>query len=573
MIAQSGLQKCQAYIADVKAGSFPVCAAIVGQVDRHLRDLDRQRSNAFPYYFDETLASSFIDVFELLLRHSIGEYAGRPFVLEPWQAFGIGQLYGWRRLDDQTRRYRELYWSTGRKNGKSCIASGLSIISAGIEVNPVAGKPEPVAEVVLAATKKEQSERVIFAECLRMIAQSPLIDAETKTVNKQIEFLRNGGSIRCIGSDKPFDGLNPHFVGIDEFHAFGDFHRPFFDTMTTGSGSRLQPLTGIFTTAGNTQSALWLENYRRFKSVALGDFEAHETLPIIYELDEDDDPLDETLWVKANPNLGVSVKLDYLRQQASKARTSPTELNRFVRYHGNRLVSANQKALDVDQWDECAGTLSDWSDADTIGAGVDLGGRDDLASFALVARFEIPGETREVSEGEFRPVYRYECLVFCYIAADTPRDLTAQPFANFVASGEIKVCKFPVSELKNDLLDKLRELPVSSTAYDPSNGQQLGESIESEGFPIGSMGQNARHFNEPIGELMQAVREGRFTHNGSPCLRWMVGNAVTITDRQGRVMFDKSHSSEKIDGLVSMVMALRRAMLAPSSPTGSLFIS
>src|SRR5690606_33996184 len=136
------------------------------------------------------------------------------------------------------------------------------------------------------------------------------------------------------------------------------------------------------TTAGSDKSQLWMEIYTYCKQVLAGVIDDPSLFAFIAELDDGDDVFDESLWVKANPNLGVSVSREYLRDQAREARSSAIAENRFTRYHCNRIVSSLEKAIDLEQWDSPAAceNLSDWSRADAIAAAADLGSRDDLAS-------------------------------------------------------------------------------------------------------------------------------------------------------------------------------------------------
>ncbi len=123
-----------------------------------------------------------------------------------------------------------------------------------------------------------------------------------------------------------------------------------------------------------------------------------------------------------------------------------------------------------------------------------------------------------------------------------------------------------------EVVEACREYPINDVAYDPYNGQQLSEEISQEGITIASMAQNCSMFHEPINDFMQAMQDGRLTHTGCPLLRWSIGNAVLVRDRNDRWMFDKRSSNDKIDPVVAMVMAYRRAMVAPQRPSGSLCI-
>jgi phage terminase large subunit-like protein len=561
-------KKVDKYVRDVLSGRVVSCEATVAAVKRYLSDLERQNSDEFPYYLSLDAATACCDFFPHLLRHSIGKCAGKPFELEPWQLFGIWNVFGWKRCADRTRRFRRFFWTMARKNGKSTLGSGIAILGAMADTNPFNGRPEDVAEVVLCATKKEQVQKVMYAEIERMRLQSEHVKGMSTAINQQITFTHNKGHIRCIGSDKPFDGLNPHMVLMDEKHAWREHHRKFYDTMVTGSGNRAQPIIGDFTTAGDDTSLLWQEDYNYASGVARGDFIDETYFSYIFELDEEDDPLDESLWPKANPNLGVSIGIDYLREQAAKAATSAVDLNRFTRYHGNRKVSSFSRFILPADWDELADTLSSWQTADAITAGIDLGGRDDLAAFAVVARFPLD------EDAEGNTIWQYEAFSRAFIVDETQRDLTKQPWAGWIADGDLTVCRYVVAALRDELLKVADELGIRAVAYDPYNAAQLGDELSQAGLEVLKMPQNPFHFHEPMNELSAAIRERRFVpDNSDGILRWCALNMMTTENAQGKMMPDKRNSSEKIDAAVAMLMALRLAMLAPSRPVGSLFIT
>ena len=568
MIASNALSAVDSYITDVMDGNVVVCKKTRAAVERHLRDLDRQSTPDFPYHFDANHASVAIDYFSLMLCHSIGKFQGLPFALEPWQAFGVAMIHGWKRDHDNSRKYRRVYWSTARKNGKSTWAAGEAMQLASMDVNPDTGNVESVAEVILCATKIEQVKKVIYAELLRMRERSRWVKDASTAINQQITFTHNDGSIRCVGSDKPYDGLNPHVVIKDEVHAWQKHHRGFYDTITTGGGTRSQPLEITVTTAGSNKSEIWQEEYKHLSKVLAGTVVDEALFAWVFEIDEDDDALDEANWIKANPNLGVSVGIDYLKEQAIKAVDDKVALNRFTRYHGNRQVSSTEQAFDMAQWDACVGELSDWKESAAVGAGADLGARDDLAASATVAKFPM-GETDE----DGKDLYRYEIKCRPYMAEDTTRDLQQNPIAKFIYDGHLRVCKYPIAELRADLIGDCKKQRVGTVAYDPYNGQALGEDLESEGIAIGRMAQNFSSFNEPITTFRQAVKDGRVRHDGNPILRWCIENAVLAIDRRGFVMFDKESSEDKIDIAVAVVMAFWRCEMTPARETGPLFIS
>jgi phage terminase large subunit-like protein len=555
------------YVKDVLSGRIVSCVSHRAAVQRYVDDLERQNSPEFPYYFSLDVASAHCDFFPEVLKHSIGKSSGMPFNLEPWQLFGIWNIFGWKRCEDRTRRFRRVFWTMARKNGKSTLGSGIALDGGMADVNPFTGRPEDVAEIVLCATKKEQAQKVMYAEIERMRSQSEHVKALSTPINKQITFSHNKGYIHCIGSDKPFDGLNPHMVLMDEKHAWREHHRKFYDTMMTGSGNRSQPLIIDFTTAGDDTSQLWQEDYDYATGVVRGEFVDESYFSYIFELDENEDALDESLWPKANPNIGVSIGLESLREAAAKAKTSPVELNRFTRYHCNRKVSAYERFILPADWDDMADTLSSWRHADAITAGIDLGGRDDLASFGVIARFPVD----EDEEG--KTIWRYEGFTKSFIVDETKRDLKKQPWAGWIATGELTVVRYVVASLRDEFLRVAEEIGIRAVAYDPYNAAQLGDELSQAGLDVIKMPQNCFQFHEPMQELSAAIRENRFTPDKTDnILRWCALNMMTTSNAQGKMMPDKRNSSEKIDAAVALLMGIRLAMLAPSRPTGSLFI-
>jgi phage terminase large subunit-like protein len=395
--------------------------------------------------------------------------------------------------------------------------------------------------------------------------QSPTLKKMSGVKYETITYSHNQSYMRMVSSDKPFDGLNPHCVVMDELHAWGEHHRKFYDTMVTGSGSRSQPLHLIITTAGDDKSHLWLEDYR-YACDVVGGVSKDETLfALIFELDDVDEPGDQRNWIKANPNLNVSVKLDYLVQQWNECQHTSIKRNRFVRYHGNRIVSSTEKAFDLREWDECGGVLSDWSKADSIGAGVDLGARDDLGAIGYCARFVV-------DEHDEKPTYRYELKVKAFIAEDSERDLQSAPFCNWIYEGFIQKCRLPTIELASQLSEDCNEMNIGTVAYDPYNGQQVSEGLKQDGITAARMAQNQSNFNESIREFQDLIKKGLITHDGNPMLRWCVNNAIIAKDRQDRWMFDKRSSVEKIDPLVAVVMAFRVATLSPQRDSGPTFL-
>jgi phage terminase large subunit-like protein len=560
-------QRVEEYCEAVMNGDVIACDRVKFAVHRYLADLKRQSTSGFEYHFDEHTASKACQFFPLMLRHSVGEFAGRPLELEPWQAFAIWNIFGWKRDVDNSRRFRKVYWSMGRKNGKSTIAAGLCLYLGASDIDPGTGRPEAVGQIFFTATKKEQAD-VVYGETSRMRSQSKIIAKNTTEKNEVIEFKKSGTTIRKLAYDKKgFDGLNPSCVLMDELHAWTGYYRTFYDTLITGSASRTQPLHLIITTAGDDNSKLWLDDYSYACNVVDGTFADDSLFAIIYELDKDDDPADESLWIKANPNLNVSVKLDYLRQRWKEDQHNVIGRNRFMRYHANRLVSSNEKAINDEDFRKCIGQLSDWSQAEVVCGGVDQGSMDDFAAWAICARFPT---------GEFvneKHVYRYEFKVKTFLDASTKRDKTAMPLSQFLYNEEVIVSRLPSLELQELLMEAMTQWNATHVAYDPANAKQMGEVLNRDGFIAARMAQNQAMFNEPIKTFLSHMEKGLLRFEDSELLKWCASNAVIARNLKDEWMFDKKSSKDKIDPIVACVMAFWMASLQPERASGNLFIA
>lgn len=552
------------YCEGIAGGSIVACEFVRQAVERYWADLDRVGDAEFPYLFDFDMAEAACMFFPVALRHSIGEWQGQPFTLSPWQAFIHWNVHGWRNRSDNARRFRKVFASVARKNGKTTYCAGTSIQSAICDINPITGLPENVAKVLIGATKIDQA-KIMFEETVRMAQQSPFIYQKCDVTKLSIFFQDTQSVIKPLASDRPFSGENPSSMLFDEVHEFTERHRKFFDTMTTGSGSRVQPLQWVITTASDDQGLLYHEEAEYARKVVSGIVKDETLFAVIYELDADDDPFDESVWGKANPNLGTSVKLDYLRNQANEAKAKPSKKAPFVRFHCNRCVKSVEQSVIPP-----VSALSDWETADSIGYGTDLGGMDDLASIAAVARFKV-GET---DGDDPKPIWRYEAKSKSFMSQQTRRDLTVQPWTTWTADGDLEVVEYVFSHVQKELTEEMDSTGSTYFAYDPQFAGQLAESVERLGYSPIKMPQRHWTFNEPMLEMFSAIAEGRFViDERDRILLWAFSNMAINRDPSGKVMPDKKRSKDKIDPAVAVIMALKACMAAPERHVGSLFMT
>jgi phage terminase large subunit-like protein len=550
---ESPQDKVDRYIAGVLSGDIVTGEYVRKAVQRHVDDFARDS----PFYFSEEIASAACAFFPYALRHYNGEWVGQPFALSDNQAFIVWCLWGWRRRSDDTRRFRSAYLTAARKWGKSTFCAGLMLLATCCDFPPEAG-----AENYCVATKEDQA-KIVHGVAVKIRARSPAVQEYTETKTKLIKTLPGSPQpdsiLLPIGSDSnTSDGFNTHLVVMDEVHAWGARHQGLYDRMTTAGGSRRQPLTIIITTAGDENSEIWKR--RDAASVAVldaaarGDQIGDNHFAFIARIDAKDDPFDPEVWPKANPNYPVTPKHDYLQEQADECQHNAVERSKFTRFHANKMVSSISKGIADHLWKSASGDLSDWNKADFIGGGFDLGGWDDLAAAARVARFD----TGEVEDD--RPVYRYEIDVRSFIEENSRRDLGADPWASFVAAGELSVVSNSISEIEAYLLSN----DCDGVAFDPNNARKSGNDLNEERGEewAVSMPQTAGHFNEPINAFLKALKDGRIRHNGDKVLAWAISNLHFKENQRSEKIPAKPSADAKIDPAVAVLMAFRMALFA-----------
>ena len=311
-----------AYALAVTSGQVVAGRLVRLACERHLRDLETAAERGLVWRPD--LAAK-VERFFRLLRLPDGAAAGKPFILQPWQQFVIGSLFGWLRLDG-TRRFRYAYVSVARANGKSPMAAGVGLY--GLMADGESG-----AQVYSAATTRDQA-KVIFGDADHMRERSPgFSERIVKTVNN-LAYLPTGSYFRPLSAEaKTMDGLRVHMALVDEIHEHpnGDV----LSKLRTGMKSS-QPLLFMITTAGfDRLTVCWEEDDNSVRVLEqLIDNDAY--FAYVARPDEDDEWTDEACWPKANPSLGVTVRIDTLREECELAKQIPGQQNPFKRLRLNQ---------------------------------------------------------------------------------------------------------------------------------------------------------------------------------------------------------------------------------------------
>lgn len=500
------------------------------------------------FYFDEKAADIYERFFERVITHVKGEWAGKPFHLEDWQRLFIRRLFGWKRTEDGTRRYRKVYLSMGRKNGKTEMSAGIALALLVLD-------GEPGAEVYSAAADREQAG-ICFDMARQMALNHPGLTDMLTLYRSEMRYPKIGARYKAISAEAySKHGFNAHGVIFDELHA--QPNRELYDVLVTSMGARRQPLIVMITTAGFDRHSLCWEMYDYAKKVQVGIVSDPHFLPCIFEAEIDDDWTSEDVWRKANPNYGLALKPDYFRAQVAEAKESPSKENTFKRLHLNMWTEQDVRWLSMDKWDECAGELrEDALEGRECFAGLDLAVTTDIAALSLVfprdgggfdvlCRFWVPEEGARRRERKDRV-----------------------PYFDWIAQGLIKATPGPTIDytvIHEDIRQLSERYNIREVAIDRYNASPTISTLQGFGLTVVPFGQGFLDMTAPTKELERLVLNGRLNHGGNAVLRWMASNVAAEMDASGNIKPSKKKSIEKIDGIVATIMALGRALVAEVS--------
>jgi phage terminase large subunit-like protein len=506
------------------------------------------------YWFDDQAADLAVAFFSGFLVHVKGEWAGSAFELEPWQERIVRDVFGWKRPDG-ARQYRTVYIEIPRKNGKSSIAAGMALYL-------LFADGEPGAEVYSAAADREQAG-IVFGLASSMVDQSPALAQRAEVYKRSIVNPEVMGSYKVLSADAyTKHGLNASGVVIDELHAQPT--RDLVDVLITSTGARRQPLTVMLTTAGFNLETICGEYHTYAEQVAEGVIEDPTFYPVIYAADPGDDWMDPATWGKANPNLGISVKTDYLENQAKKARSVPAYTNTFKRLHLDLWTEQDTRWLPMEDWRACERPFDPGLLAGAVCyGGLDLSSSSDLAALVLV----FPSEAGETEE--------YALLPFFWIPSDNITERARRdrvPYDAWARDGLITATEGNVIDYEYILRDieALGEsYQIKEIAFDRWGAFQVSTRLAGLGFEVVGFGQGFASMANPTAQLMRLTLAGAIRHNGHKVLDWNAANMVVSSDAAGNVKPNKAKSREKIDGMVASIMGLDRAMRNRETKSGS----
>jgi phage terminase large subunit-like protein len=534
----NNLQVATQYANDVINNTIPSCIYVKQAAQRFLNDL-----NSDTYYYDEDEVNkvvSFINALQLT-----EQVKPKHFKLEPWQTFIVANIYGICKRETELRKYRSAYIELARKNGKSQLVTALALYHTIFDSD---------AQVVVSANSREQAKNVDFKKLKQFASQ---IDPKQKHLvhyYNSIKFKTN--ELIVTASDpKKLDGLNASFCLIDELHEAPD--NKMYNVMKSSQGAREEPLLMTITTAGfDTESFCYsLRTY--CTEILSGEKQDDSQFAIIYTIDPDDKLENKEVWLKANPNLDVSVYSNFLEAEVNKAINNETERSGVAVKNFNVWMKSNTEEIWIPEV-YINGAMADITHSDLTFndyecvVGVDLSSVSDITAVSYM--FEIDGMFYFLND-YYIPEYS--------ISSNYNREMYKEA-AQF---GHINITEGNVVDydlILKHIQRKHEVHNVKSIYYDKYNATQFAINATEAGFYMNEFSQLAGNLNKPLKEFERLIKSDRVIIQRNPITKWMLNNVVLKINQMGNYSIDKSSKNKKIDGVAAMIDALGGYISAPN---------
>lgn len=478
-----------------------------------------------------------------IIHHYTGKHAGKPFVLEAWQEWIVASMYGFYLRGTNERLVQSAYIEMARKQGKSAFASALCLyhLIADGEMN---------AEVYMAANSKDQA-KVSFNMASNF---SKMLDPGKEFLDPYrdtIKYERTLSFLKVLAADSSkLDGPNASMYLIDEYHAAKNSGVK--DVLQSSQGMRENPMAVIITTAGFDRLGVCYQ-YREMCTEVVSGLKEDDTLFIaIYCLDKEDDWKDEAVWVKSNPNLGVTVQTKYLKTQVRKAINTPSDEVGIKTKNLNIWCDAEKTWIKDDYILSASANvnLEEYSGLDCF-IGVDLSSTSDLTSFSVM----IPTTEKMV----------WKTFYFLPEAALTEKRFK-ELYGEWARQGAL--CITPGNVVDYDfILNKIIEigqiLNIVTIGYDSWNATQFVINCTEKGLTMEPYSQSIGNFNKPTKELERLLLSGVAVIDNNIITRHCFRNVVMARDKNGNTKPSKQYEEKKIDGVIAMIEALGVYLMCP----------
>ena len=494
------------------------------------------------YEFKEVKADEVIEFFSIL-RHFTGRHAGKPFILQPWQQFVIAAIYGFYIKETDERLVKYVYIEIARKNGKTAFAAGLSLYH-------LIADGEMDAEVDLAANSKEQA-KIAFKFCSQFAKGIDPKGKDLVSFRDKVKFEKMLSLLQVFAADdSKLDGFNASMYLIDEYHAAKNTGLK--DVLQSSQGMRDNPMAVIITTAGFDKLGPCYQ-YREMCTEVLSGLKENDALfAAVFSPDEGDDWRNPETWQKSNPNLGVTVKPQYLQTQVQSAINAPSEEVGIKTKNFNIWCDSETVWIPDHYILQASANLNfeQFRDMDCY-AGIDLSSTSDLTC----ADFMFPTKDK----------YYFKTLYYLPEAALQEKRFK-DLYGEWRRQGLITITPGNVTDydyILNDIM-RIREIVfIQKIAYDSWNSTQFVINAEEKGLPMEPFSQALGNFNRPTKEMERLILSGKAVIDNNVINRHCFRNVTMARDRNGNTKPSKQFEEKKIDGVIAKLEALGIYLVSP----------
>jgi phage terminase large subunit-like protein len=543
------------YARRVVALEVPACKWHRLACQRHLDDLARAEAG-WLYQFNPELVdlsgktyrpADRVCKFAELMPHIKGDWAarGERIRLGDWQVFVLASIFGWVHVDTGKRRFRVADLFVPRKNAKSTLGSIIGNYMLAVD-------GEHGAEVYSGATSRDQALEV-FRPALLMARQSPeFCSAFGLTVNASNLSVAETNSKFEPLIGKPGDGASPSCSITDEYHEHKTSEQ--YDTMTTGMGARSQPLALMITTAGSNIGGPCYQHQVELQKILEGVLQNDRRFGIIFGVDADDDWTQPEALIKANPNYGVSVDAEFLRNAQIEAVHDPRKQAVFKTKHLNVWVNAASPWINVHKLQTMADLTMTRDDfrGETCHVGTDLASKNDIASKVDLFRRHVDGH------------WHYYLFTKHWLPSATIEKPENATYQGWLAQGHLVQTSgnmIDLREIQEDIEHTSELHVVAEVAMDAWGSREIAPALQQGGYVVVDVPMTTRNLSEPMKLIAALVDAGRFHHDGNPATVWMFSNVEVFEDRNENIFPRKASADRKIDAAVATILAMGRSML------------
>jgi len=534
------------YANDVRIGKIIVGKRIKQAVERFYRWIENAETKG--YILDHESGMHIISFFPLALIHTSSEVSGKPFILSPYQQFTLYNIFAWKRYDDKgnlIRVIRKVYEKVARKNGKTAVMAGVGLYCQAFD-------DEKGAEVYVGATMEKQA-KLVWQQAVNFIKTSKFLkQCGWKYTQSEIRFEKNLSIFKPVSKQfQTLDGLRPSLGIIDEYHSHTTDGVK--EVIQSGMGNRLQPILYTITTAGFNIASSCKQYEDVCKEILDEIKEDDSTFIMIHDLDDDDDWQDENNWIKANPNLGISVSLDFLRTEFESARNQISQVPNFKTKYLNMWVDADTVWIPDEIWMKNKVDVIPKEKFKIFGsyAGVDLSKSIDLTSFVAMS---------EPDEDGFMYLQPFFFCAEDIIDRRSKEDgvpYRAWRDAGLLISTPGNVIDYSI--VQEHVEKWYHEYHVKRIEFDGWNSSYMVTNLMEKDIKISEFQQGIRTISGATKMFETLVYSGKIKHDGNPMLRWMLAGCITVLDPNENMKIHKGRSNKgkkRIDGIICSIMCV-----------------